>query len=165
MYVYEPHENRPCLVYLVNFTRSIKLIDLLLDNGVFVDVCCSEGNTALHYAVQLLERSSDEAEYKFAVIRLLLQHSADVNARNKRGVTPLHYAVSGSVSYETVKVLLDNGADINAVNNLGQTPIDVAYEARMCGSKALIEYLKGRGGAANVTCEAQYEWGNDPLDW
>jgi ankyrin repeat protein/N-acetylneuraminic acid mutarotase len=60
-----------------------------------------------------------------AAVELLLKAGADVNARNKNGDTPLHYAV-GNSQRELAELLLANKADPNERNNAGKTPLDLA---------------------------------------
>jgi ankyrin repeat protein len=55
-------------------------------------------------------------------VKLLLDTSADVNARDAKGDTPLIVAALLGFG-ETVEVLLERGADINAKNNLGNTAL------------------------------------------
>ena len=56
---------------------------------------------------------------------ILLAGGAEVNAKSRRGWTPLHEAfASGRTAL--VEMLLANKADINAKDNLGLTPLDVA---------------------------------------
>jgi uncharacterized protein len=60
------------------------------------------------------------------VVRLLVEHGADVDGRNAEGgATPLHNAAqSGSV--ELVRALLELGADRDAKTDDGRTPRDLA---------------------------------------
>ena len=51
--------------------------------------------------------------------RLLLDHGANVNIKDKYGLTPLHRAKTE----EQTRLLLDHGADINAKNGWGITPL------------------------------------------
>ncbi|MBM3876065.1 MAG: hypothetical protein FJ386_05010 [Verrucomicrobia bacterium] len=60
-----------------------------------------------------------------ALVGLLLQHKAEVNARDYSGATPLHNA-AGAGDEQTVKVLLDHGADPKARNRQLTTPLHIA---------------------------------------
>ena len=57
-------------------------------------------------------------------VKLLLQHGADINGRNKDDNTALHLAAFFGRA-DAVKVLLENGANIKARNDDGATPIDM----------------------------------------
>ena len=50
---------------------------------------------------------------------------ANINARDDKGNTPLHYATM-SKHVELVQVLVDSDADISLENDEGQTPLDLA---------------------------------------
>jgi tankyrase len=56
-----------------------------------------------------------ESRVQRAMIRLLIRLGANVNERDKNGVTPLHRAVRFR-SPAAVKILLESGADPNAVD-------------------------------------------------
>lgn len=61
-----------------------------------------------------------------------------VNARDKRGSTPLH-AAAGLGQKEIIKILLANGADIHARNEFGATPLhDAAMNGRHDGAIQLL---------------------------
>jgi len=51
---------------------------------------------------------------------------ADVNARGKDGVTPLHVAACHNANAEVLKYLTSKGANVHLKNKTGQTPLDVA---------------------------------------
>ncbi|KAF8495911.1 hypothetical protein F5888DRAFT_1840219, partial [Russula emetica] len=60
-----------------------------------------------------------------SVLRFLLEHGADVNARvNKDGFTPLHRASSYG-ALEVMRLLLEHGADVEAVSVDGKTALQV----------------------------------------
>ena len=59
-------------------------------------------------------------------IEAVKQHVAsgtDVNAKNKYGTTPLHFAAGGGHKQIT-ELLIAKGADVNAKSNRGVTPLD-----------------------------------------
>jgi ankyrin repeat protein len=72
------------------------------------------GSTALHHA----------AGYGPAAnLELLLKKGADLNAKNRRGSTALHWAIYDEVK---VRLLLSKGAQINARQAQGRTPLFLA---------------------------------------
>ena len=87
------------------------------------------GWTPLHYAAAY----SDGA----AVVRLLLEHFAYIDAASPNGTTPLMMA-AGYGSLEVVKLLLASGADAGLKNELGMTALDFAGRAGKQESQAWI---------------------------
>ena len=71
------------------------------------------------------------------VVRLLLKHGADVNARTNYGSTPLH-AAAAKGRVEVVQVLLEHGAIVGAKDNGGETALQVASNDTI--KKLLIEH-------------------------
>ncbi|HRZ38501.1 MAG TPA: ankyrin repeat domain-containing protein [Candidatus Paceibacterota bacterium] len=76
--------------------------------------------TPLHVAV---------ANQNVALARFLLEHGADVNARDAEGRTPLHFAVNRR-DLDLMGLLLEKKADPNAKDRAGQTPLAMANTIR-----------------------------------
>ena len=58
--------------------------------------------------------------------QLLLTNKADVNAKDKEGEIPLHWAIMSVNPKDLVKLLLATGADFNAKDREGKTPLHLA---------------------------------------
>lgn len=121
----------------------VKTVELLLDNGAYIEARDSERNTPLLLAATLGQTD---------IFMLLLERGADTHARNKYGDTPLIAAAcecalaTMNSTYGIVKTLLEKGADPNARNLEGTT--------------ALMNAASGFGGSAIV--KLLLESGADP---
>ena len=89
--------------------------------------------TPLHYAANK------------EIAELLIAKSADVNAKNVVGETPLHDAV-GQGHKEIVELLIANGADVNAKNDDGRTPLDSAIKDKHTETADLLRKHGGKTG-------------------
>jgi ankyrin repeat protein len=67
----------------------------------------------------------------------------DVDLRDRRGFTPLHFAAQAG-SVDVARLLLDSGAEIDPTNDHGNTPLWTAvFNSR--GAGEVIVLLRGRG--------------------
>ena len=87
------------------------------------------GWTPLHYAA---------SGAKPLIMRILLEHSAYIDAESPNGSTPLMMAAMYG-NAECVKILLDAGADPSLKNQLGLTASDFARQFARLDSLSLIE--------------------------
>jgi ankyrin repeat protein len=63
---------------------------------------------------------------RFQIIKLLIEHGANVNAQDIDGNTPLHaHAMATPLNHEIVQYLLANGADREIKNNAGNTALEL----------------------------------------
>src|SRR5262245_17340960 len=80
-----------------------------------------------------------------AFAKMAIQAGADVNAKDIKGHTPLHYAVYFDKE-EMIRLLVDSKADVNAQDSSGDTPLHLAMRKR---NETFANYLAQHG--ANFT--------------
>ncbi len=93
-------------------------------------------NTPLHYAALYGNAES---------VRILLEHGADPNVRNKSEATPLIY---GAYDFDKARLLVEKGADINAHSTSGMTPLLIAVSVH--GNTETVRYLLEKGADAKA---------------
>jgi uncharacterized protein len=82
-----------------------------------------------------------------AALRALLKQSADVNAAQADGMTPLHWAAYRD-DFDSAQALIQAGANVRATNRYGVTPLSLACQN---GSALIVELLLERGADPNTT--------------
>lgn len=129
------------------------------------------GSQPLHYAA---DGNPDSPVWnpsrQVAMIRLLLQAGATVDAPDKNGATPLHRAVRTRCA-AAVKALLEAGADPTIRNKPGSTPFHLAVqntgrggsgsEAARTAQREILQAFLDRGVSPELT-DAQ---GKSVRDW
>ncbi|NWX44242.1 PP16B inhibitor, partial [Steatornis caripensis] len=113
----------------VSFEASVALLEAslrndleevcyLLKSNISPDLCNEDGLTALH---QCCIDNYEE------IVKVLLNHGANVNAKDNELWTPLHAAATcGHINL--VKILIQHGADLLAVNADGNMPYDLCED-------------------------------------
>jgi len=129
----------PKLQQLISKVRSGNLEQvkaILSDSPELVNAGDRAGSTALHHAAGF---------GTIAMMQLLLDKGADVNAANKRKSTPLFWAIADE---SKVRLLIGRGANVNARTVEGFTPV---YLAAIAGDGLrVLQILFEKGAAADV---------------
>ena len=118
------------------YSGNFEMVRILIKyNPAAIDARDVDGWTPLYWA-------SDDRQLKDrSVLRLLLEHGADINAQSHRGWAPLHEA-SSRAALEVVRLLLEHGADIEVKDNEGQTALQIAVRER---HDKVVELLREHG--------------------
>ena len=147
----EDSKGRTPLHYAVA-VRNAGLIEWMLerDVGIGFDLYSgsflSHGLTPLHYVFLTSWHLGDD---DISVVEKILNHGADVNAKDVHNRTPLHYAMAfGGSTDEGIRQLLNHGADINATDDNRMTPISYAVASGLF--EEFIEQIKTHDSDADV---------------
>ena len=103
------------IVWMALEVKSVDVFESIVDRYPSLII---PGSSFFHIAVQW--RDVD-------LLRKVCQCCKNINVKDFQGQTPLHYAVSESISH-FVEILCRNGADIDAEDDDGITPWDMARE-------------------------------------
>ena len=119
---------------------AARTVEFLLRRGAEVDMSNRKGETELIHCLRT-SGSRNEGENEVAVVRVLLEHGANVNERDNTLSTPLHYGVHFKPS-EITKLLLEHGADPGIKNRKGETALDRVDHYEDAEKKTIISLLK-----------------------
>lgn len=86
---------------------------------------CLGSNSELPIFAVLDPDDSDFTYERLKLLRSLVDHGADIEARDRCGNTPLATAAIDCTP-DAVQILLAAGADVNASNKVGETPLMIA---------------------------------------
>jgi ankyrin repeat protein len=126
----------------------VSVVRLLLSRGADVRKKNGTGCTALHKAVWPEQTIPTAVEARAVIVRMLLAASGcDVNAADKEGLRPLHFACESSGRLVLVDLLLAHGADLNAQSKDENTALHVACRS---GCADIVARLIERGALVNL---------------
>uniref|UniRef100_H2UGG4 ArfGAP with SH3 domain, ankyrin repeat and PH domain 2a n=1 Tax=Takifugu rubripes TaxID=31033 RepID=H2UGG4_TAKRU len=107
------------------------------------------GETALHLAVRLVDRTS------LHIVDFLTQNSLNLDKQTVKGSTALHYCCLTDNS-ECLKLLLRGKASIDIANEAGETPLDIARRLKHVQCEELLN--QALAGKFNAHVHVEYEW-------
>jgi ankyrin repeat protein len=124
---------------LASFFGHTEVVRLLLARRAQVNIASNNPQRVmpLHSAV---------AARHFAIAQALLEHGAEVNAKQQEGFTPLHEAAQNG-QLEMVQLLLQHGADVDAPKDDGQTALAIAEQH---GRQDVADLLRQHGAIAVI---------------
>ncbi len=117
---------------LAAFFGHTALVEWLLEVG-------AEVNSPSRNAMRVMPLHSAVANKRTDIVRLLLDHGADVNAAQADDFTPLHEAAQNGL-LDVTQWLIDRGAAINPrLASNGKTPLTLALEGQHDGVAHLLK--------------------------
>lgn len=109
-------------------------LKLLQDKGFKLNAPQKDGNTLYHLAV---------AKNNLDLLKKIAPFGADVNAKNKEGLTALHRAAMISKSDDVLRYLLEQGAAKDVKTEFDETAFDLASENEfLTSAKISVDFLK-----------------------
>jgi len=120
---------------LACFFNKEQVVEVLLNAGARV-------NDASRNFQQVTPLHSAAAADNSRLCRLLIDHGANVNARQQGGFTPLHSAAQNG-NLKMMQLFLSRGAEVNARTSQGITPLSFAKESK---KEDVIRLLQSEGG-------------------
>ena len=130
-----------CL-WSAGFQDDVDVIDLLIDSGARVDPV-AEDETPFLGAIKWSH---------FAAAERLLHHGANVNFRNSKGMTALHFLLKKRSDRKHIAMLLGYGADPTIRNAEGESPLDMVAHRR---DQALRDLFSKRGPSRRTSGKAR----------
>merc|ERR1712223_501753 len=84
---------------------------------------------------------------KTAIVKLLIEHGADLNSTSTIGITPVHTAWIEN-HFDVIKILVENNADINKPDMFGKTCLMTSIN-----NNQILRFLLDHGAMVNVKDE------------
>ncbi len=152
---------------LVNQIEYPDIVEFLISKGADVNAMSEWIGTPLHDAALYDEDHwrqvyselpgedisgfvNENKRLRVQLAKVLIEHGADVTARNNDGFTSLHIAAENGFA-DMIEFLLNCGADADAQDSKGETPLHCAGRK---GSKQAVELLLAHGAGVNVRSKA-----------
>ncbi|RYP28062.1 hypothetical protein DL767_007393 [Monosporascus sp. MG133] len=117
-------EGRTALLMAVENNHR-RMTEMLLTRGADPNMPDRYGKTCLHLAVEACGSDSSRSARSLSIVKMLLEHKANPNARDNTDKRPLYLACHLG-NGKLVNELLRAGADVNGRGVLDETPLIIA---------------------------------------
>lgn len=107
-------------LYHAVLSDNLKIAKFLINNGANV-------NDIDHLANRPLMQAAHNKSDSFEIIKLLVDHKANIDAQNKYGHTALMLAIASN-KFKAAEFLANRGADITKKEDKGRTAFDFLLE-------------------------------------
>lgn len=153
-------DHRFTALHLAALHRHKDIVELLLNSGANVNAIGGDnGTTPLHsalepYMYRTINQQNDPTEVRKVtkIVKLLIEHGANVNAHMWGKVLPIHFAAM-SGERTLIKLLIDNGSEIDPKGVDDVTPL---YLAARTGSTDAVKLLLDSGADTNAKSASGY---------
>ncbi|KAL7288784.1 hypothetical protein TKK_0016763 [Trichogramma kaykai] len=146
---HDTHHSTPPLILAID-EGQVKIVELLLKNGADPEVIDCYGNKPIHNLFTYY--SLIDPESKMEILKLLIKHNCNVNAKNEDGFSPLYlfYELCCSIRGDEARsgpkrhndqlrfeknrldILLQNNANVKEVFLNGQTLLHLFIRSNIC---------------------------------
>ena len=128
-----------------NADKVLKYIAEGIDINNTIDQSCdSIGSNALLLASEFHHKE---------IIKILLEHNADVNFKNYLNKTALEYVANNDNNFDIAVEFINRGADVNAVDNENATPLMYAASSN---AKKILNLLIEHNADINIQTKSGY---------
>ena len=122
----------------VDWYADPNVVRLLLEHGANPNI--KNGHTYLGPVSERTPMLAAAMQPNLQIIELLLEYDADINAKTRRGWTPL-YLMAAEASPALIELMLAKGADVNAKTDYGETSLhEAAYNPNPDVVRLLLDY-------------------------
>jgi len=146
-------------LHLASYYGGLRVAELLLNRGVNVNVRDKQCRIPLHEVLTDLHNSLPD--YFVDAVRFLLDHGADLDAKDNNGLTPLH-VLSQYGNIKATRLLLEHGARVDALDNDQLSPLHFASRTGNAEvAHLLLEHALNKG---DQTLQRLLTIGSEDLD-
>lgn len=126
----------------------------VFDNGAELSSLCHHGEAfdifmSGKYGEQKPTVCNSARSMNISVVFYLVNHGFDVNEKDSRSMTPLHFACKHS-SLPIARILVEHGSQVNYLDSMKKTPLIYACSA---GSVECVQFLIDNGADVNICDE------------